>query len=287
MNEMIATIAKILSDLYSTGQLGLLILFVVLFIVGGSAIWLIVLQRQAIKTMTLLSQEHKQRVEEINTVIKTSEQRIREIDTFIKAADSVRQESRESQRQEQTLLKDQLDAVLRVNEGFRQDIQRLNQKQEDLRENIRETIMIGLQEIREKLYEVTVKEILDKIPPSFRHDLECELKETSENILQNIVHKLQQSPTEFIDLNAIQVVVERTALELLEKWNHLFEGDGLDYLAARIAFYGGRLDRIPSGYPLEAYASGIGYPLRSIDPSNDRDRALEFLAKRIVVHLLA
>jgi len=130
-------VAKILKELHSTGQIGFFVLLVALLAVVAAAAWLIWLQRESIRKLNLLSKE--------------SELRIKEIDTSIKAADSARLESRESQKIDQGLLKDQLDAVLRVNEGFRQDIQRLNQKQDDLKKNVRESIDIGLREIKARI----------------------------------------------------------------------------------------------------------------------------------------
>src|SRR4051794_7526982 len=133
--------AKILKELRTSGQTGFFVLLIALLAIIVAAVWLIWLQRESIKKLNLLSKE--------------SELRIKEIDVSIKAADAARSESRESQKIEQNLLKDQLDSVLRVNDGFRQDLQRLNQKQDDLKNNVHQSIEIGLREIKERLYDVS------------------------------------------------------------------------------------------------------------------------------------
>jgi len=200
---MTEEVAKILRELHSTGQNGIFIIVIISLAVIAAAIWLIWLQRQMIKKLNLLSKE--------------SDQRIKEVEATIKAADSTRNESRESQKISQGLLKDQLDTVLKVNEGFRQDIQRLNQKQDDLRENVRKSIDIGLKEIREKLYEISVKEIVSEIPASFRQDLESELTESSERILHNMIQKFKNAPEEMVDIDAVQIIAEKTGRAMLER----------------------------------------------------------------------
>lgn len=262
MNETLTKEAvELLKQLQTAGQTGFIVLLVVMIATVITAVWLVTLQRQTIKKLNLFSKE--------------SEQRIREIDTAVKAADSARLESRENQKLEQTLLKDQLEAVLKVNDGFRQDIQRLNQKQDDLRKSVRETLDIGLQQIKEKLYEVSVKEILTEIPATFRADLETELTGTAERVMKNVVSKLKESPDDLIDVDAIQLVAEKTGEALLRRWEHY-----LNEWTYRLRDMRGmspheweeyaRRHRLPPGLP--------GLPLWD-------DRTIEMLAERIAHHL--
>jgi hypothetical protein len=253
---MTEELAKILRELHSTGQTGSFIIFVILLAFVVAAIWVIWLQRQTIQKLNILFEE--------------SNLRIKEVEATIKAADAARAESRESQKIEQGLLKDQLDAVLKVNEGFRQDIQCLNQKQDDLRENVRKSIDIGLQEIREKLYEISVKEIVSEIPASFRQELEGELTETSERILCNMMKKFKQAPEQLVDLEAVKIVVERTGRALIERW---------DAFIRNCDFHLQKFQHIPP-QEWEGYARFLGIPL----PWYMNEEILDPLARKIANH---
>src|SRR5262249_13903178 len=151
-----------------------------------------------------------------------------------KAADAARAESRESQkieqdvlRDQQNLLKDQLDAVLKVNDGLRVDLVRVKQKQDGIRDTVKESISVGLQEIREQLYEISVKEIVDHVPHKFREDLEAELSAAAERIMNDLISKLRDSPGELVDADAITAVAEKAVRVALAQWPNPFQE--LDY----------------------------------------------------------
>jgi hypothetical protein len=129
----------------------------------------------------------------------------------MKAADAVRNESRESQKIQQTLVKDQVETLLKVNDGFRQDIVRLNAKQDGLRDSVKGVIKVGLQEIKEQMYTVSIKEILNEIPRTFRTDLEAELSLAIERTIQNVVEKLKSSSVDSISDEAMFAFASRAS----------------------------------------------------------------------------
>jgi hypothetical protein len=252
---MTKEVAELLKQLQATGQYGILFTILALLAIVATAVWVVWLQRQTIAKLAHFSREN--------------EIRIKEVESLIKAADAARTESRESQKIEQGLLKDQLDTVLKVNDGLRLDLIRVKQKQDSLRDTVKEGISVGLQEIREQLYEISVKEILTQVPHKFREDLEGELSTSAERIVIGIISKLKESPVEIVGESAVVAVAEKAARATMSQWHHRFEE------------WDRVLQELIRLRP-EEWARRYGIPLRY---GMDSEEALDAIAQRIAYHL--
>jgi hypothetical protein len=119
-----------------------------------------------------------------------------------------------------------LDAVLKVNDGFRQDLTRLNQKHDDLKKSVEDSITYGLQDIKEKLSEITVKEILSQIPASFKDDVEKKLTASSQRLLQAYVNELRETPDNLLDMNARRQIAESIGNQIMDKLLYTYRNVG-------------------------------------------------------------
>lgn len=215
----------------------------------------------------------RQTIKQINQISGESDKRFDEIEVLRKAAADFRDESLEAQKAGQSLLKDQLETVLKVNEGFRKDLDRVIDKQDSLRDNIKSSIDIGLQEIREKLYEVSVKEIVSEIPSSFRSDLEKELSEASERIVRRMLSRLKNSPSELVEVDAVREIVERASQEMMHGWRRF--QDEWHYHLRELR------DIPPEHWERYARDHGIPFPMGM----HFDERYIDFLAERIAYNL--
>lgn len=200
MNETLtnATV-EVLGQLHTAAQPGFIIQSFAMLAIVVTAVWLVRLQRDAVRG-------------------------VKELDAMVKAAERARLESRENREHEQALLMNQLETVLKVNDEFQLHIQLLNEKQDTFQRSMRDSLNGGLKEIKEKLYDVSVKEILAKIPALFRADLETELTSSSHRTVQSIARQLREVPDELIDVDAIERVAEKTSDVLVQKLQERWDG---------------------------------------------------------------
>lgn len=179
---------NMLKELRAAGQTGMVILIVGLIIIILSTLWMIWLQRQSINRFEFL---------------------LKSVDTQIKAADSIRAESRASQEISMTILKDQLDAVIKTNEELRKEIERIDAKQEGLKESVKAAISTGLEEVKDRLNKITVTEFLNEIPEKFRSDLEAEIVTASERIMRDFIKNINEMPDVKLNEETVKIIVER------------------------------------------------------------------------------
>jgi hypothetical protein len=228
----------ILKDLHSSGQTGLAVMIVALLVIVASVAWVAWAQRQVMKKFDLN--------------IKTIEAQIKAADASIRAADSSRQESRAEQATAHKLVMDQFNTVLKTNKELRTEISRIEQKQEGLKDSIKNTITIGLEDIRQRLVAIKVTDLIEQIPDKFRNDLETELMSASERLTKSLIEKLRELPDDFLTKNqAAQDVivqqVEKALTRVLRDKVDWFYPDSrvLDYMPKRIASELGEMYRFP------------------------------------------
>ena len=182
-------IAKILKELYTTGQFASFFLISSLILIVLITIWIIWFQRQIIKKLNLLSNSNNQRIKTVEALMKATS---------------------ESQKMAHSSMKDQFDIVVRTNDELRKEIGRVDEKQEDFEKKVKESISIGFRDVKARLNQISVSELLNEIPEKFRKDLEKEINTTSERVIQHLTHRLKQAPDEMIDEKALLIVVEKT-----------------------------------------------------------------------------
>src|SRR5687768_139737 len=142
---------QLLKELHNSGQTGTLILIVVLLVIIAASVWMIWQQKRVI------------------ALVKDSQGAV---DSNIRAADSLREESRRSQEMSQKVITDRIDSLVRINDELRKEIERLDKNQEDFQKAVKKAIDIGIDDLKGRINQVTVGEILDGIPKKFRSDLE-------------------------------------------------------------------------------------------------------------------
>ncbi len=87
-----------------------------------------------------------------------------------------------------------------MNQELREEMKRIKDDQLKFEQNVKKSIDIGLDEVKSKLKEITISELLEEIPSTFRENTEKELTEASENIIRLIIDKMKKAPDEFSDL---------------------------------------------------------------------------------------
>jgi hypothetical protein len=189
--ELLAKILKTVEENQAAGNKWTVIVLLALIITSMSAVWVVWLQRQVMKKYDLI------------------EAQIKAIDPQIKAADSLRLESRSSQDQGQKLIMDQLNAVIQRGEFLQKEIERLEKKQDGLKQSVKNAIDVGLEDIKLRLTNISVSEFLNEIPPKFRSDLETEITTASNRVAQDFIQKVRELPEIKVDDKVVKSVTDR------------------------------------------------------------------------------
>lgn len=191
------TLIQFLRDLLASGQAGLVIIALLIFI--GGAIFVIWSQRQALARI------------ELN----------------MKSADTARQ-------QLQTTIEKQYDFVVRTNDELRKELERYKNDQTKFESDVRKALVVGFDEVKTSLANVTVSEIINQIPEKFKKDLENETTQATEKAIQSLIKRLQESETIEAELfNSKEL--ERIVREVSERAvSGTIDDFGKDYSESRI-----------------------------------------------------
>jgi hypothetical protein len=152
------TLIQFLRDLLASGQAGFVIIVLLIFI--GGAIFVIWSQRQSLARI------------ELN----------------MKSADTARQ-------QLQNTIEKQYDFVVRTNDELRKELERYKSDQTKFESDVRKALVVGFDEIKASLANVTVSEIINQIPEKFKKDLEIETTQATEHAIQSLIERLKESET--------------------------------------------------------------------------------------------
>lgn len=120
---------------------------VVVVTAGG---WLIWIQQQAMKRFEITAKAIENQLKAAHAIRQESRAAI---ETQIKGADTIREESRKAQ---ETAHKDLMDRFTVV----QSELQRLQSKQESLKESVKNAISVGLKDIQERLTSFKLSEIV-------------------------------------------------------------------------------------------------------------------------------
>ena len=120
---------------------------VVVVTAGG---WLIWIQQQAMKRFEITAKAIENQLKAADAIRQESRAAI---ETQIKGADTIREESRKAQ---ETAHKDLMDRFTVV----QSELQRLQSKQESLKESVKNAISVGLKDIQERLTSFKLSEIV-------------------------------------------------------------------------------------------------------------------------------
>jgi hypothetical protein len=194
--------AKLLRELHASGQTGLAILIVILAVLILAGIGVFLLQRRFI-TLTVEAQKV--------------------IDAKMRAADTMREESRKSQEFYAADVIARINALSTINDELRKEIERLSVQQKGLRDSqaafrmsVKDSISIGLQDIKDRMTSLTVNEILSQIPDAFKDDLQLTVADATKQVVADVTNILQKSPSDLIDYEAITRELEGRLRKVLQ-----------------------------------------------------------------------
>jgi septal ring factor EnvC (AmiA/AmiB activator) len=197
--EKVADLAKLgdlvqeIEHLRTAGQTGLWIIAIVMIAVLVLLITAVTFQRLAIS-------RHEQLLKSVETNIKSTETYVKSVETNIKSVETALKE-RElgvKERDElRSIFAQQFSLVKDANAELRTEMSRLRDQQTGLKDSINHTITEGLKDIRERIANTSVQEIVSQIPETFRQELSVEfesaLRVSSEKL------RLQIESTDFKD----------------------------------------------------------------------------------------
>ena len=249
-------IAQLISDLLSGGRTGIVILSLAVLI--GAAAYVIWLQRQAMGRFDSL---------------------VSSVDLSMKAADTARAQSVAVQQEVREGLEKQFDFVLKTNEELRKELERQKLAQAKFEQDVKNALSVGFKELKGTLATVTVSEIVDEIPESFRRDLESEIATTTEKAINNLINRIRDPETGLENeilpreelTKKIEEVADNVYNRMMERYSHQFDdiGNRIRYEiehALREFLYEARRGRI------------LVYPY-------DEPAALDYLAEQIARRL--
>ena len=167
---------QFLRELTASGRLGTVIIALALVIVG--ALFVIWLQRQFMA-----------RIDSHTKAVEIS----------MNAAEIARDRSIAVQKEIKEGLEKQFDFVVRTNDELRKELERYRSNQVKFEDDIKKALSLGLDEMKLYLSKVTVLEIVSQIPESFRRDLENEIGQVADRAIPELIRRLKDSETDFID----------------------------------------------------------------------------------------
>lgn len=214
----------LLKNLQSSGNTGLAVLIGTLTLVVLAGGWLIWIQHFASRRFDFT---------------------IKSIEAQIKSADAARQDSRAAQELSHKTLLDQFSVVLQTNQNLRSEIERIEKKQEGLKDSVRNMISVGLEDIKNRIGEISVSELIEQIPQKFRQDLEGELTETADRVMRNLGERIKSLPDHKLTISddlrdelshKLERAIREMVSNLVDRHYHLHEREYIHYLAKAIAY---------------------------------------------------
>lgn len=143
-----------LEAIRASGQTGIYLLVIAIAAIATIAVVLVVLQRQFMQT----------------------------IDHQLKAQEQVNKAQKDLFDTQKGLF----DVFKTANDELRNELKRVQERQDGLRDSLKNTITAGLKDIQSRLAEITFKELVEEVPASFRQDLERTLNEAGDQLLARI-----------------------------------------------------------------------------------------------------
>jgi low affinity Fe/Cu permease len=191
MGGMLKEYADLLHELRAMGQIGAIVLIILLSLVVIACLWMLFLQKRFIN---LTSEAQKF------------------IDGKMRAADMLREEDRRNQEVSINDVRSRIDSLAKINDELRKEIDRLAKQQKGLadsqaafRQSVKDSITLGLDDINERLTSVTLTEIADQIPPNFKAELQRNLIDVSKQVAADTIARLKNSPEIFDQYFSIEI----------------------------------------------------------------------------------
>jgi hypothetical protein len=185
---VVGELAETLHQLRSAGEIGFLILAVFLLVVIALALVAVFNQRLVIGRFRATAKATEETLKTIDTALKERELGVKERD------------------QQFNWIKD-------MNTELRTEMTRLRDQQKGLKDSLNATITAGLEDIRDRLTQTSVKEIIAQVPDTFRKDLEAEFNSS----LQAAISKINDHLS---DKDAVQQYISATTARISAEIEH-------------------------------------------------------------------
>lgn len=176
-------IIKLIQSIIDQGSIGSVLLFA--FVLFGGAAVTIWIQKQSISRY-----ETQNRLIELN----------------MESADRAYRANLASQEKLITGLEKQHDAIIELNESLQSEIERIKTDQKRFEYDVRQAMHVGVEEIKVALEHVTVREIIEQIPKSFRQDLEDEMRIAMQNAITNVTLQMDNLRGEMVSPDFAQTI---------------------------------------------------------------------------------
>lgn len=170
--DKIGDLAHAIDQLRAAGQTGFWIIALVLIAAA-------VLLTAAFLIQRVVISRHEQILKSIETNIKSTESNIKTVEANIKSVETTIKERELGVKERDELraiFNQQFTVVKDTNEELRSEMSRLRDQQKGIKDSINHTITEGLRDIRERISQTSVKEIVSQIPDSFRQELANEFQ---------------------------------------------------------------------------------------------------------------
>ena len=236
---MAQEVTKLLQELQRNGQTGLMILLLILVVLVVAGLWMYILQKRFI-------------------ALAVETQKL--IDAKVGAADSLREESRKSQEFSAADISQRIVALTTINDELRKEVERLAVQQKTLaesqaafRQSVKDSITVGLEDIRDRMASVSVTQILEQIPEVFKEDLQSTLLEATRKVIAETTEMLRRSPSDIINIEELASQIQYRLRQVMEEfplpwmpgdprdWRHRdyreYYERHIDMLAERIAYH--------------------------------------------------
>jgi len=183
---------QFLRDLLSSGQLGVIIIGLIIII--GGALWVVWIQRQMMARFDI---------------------HMKAVELNMKAADSAREASKAAQDEFKEGMQKHLDIVIKTNDELRKELERLQSNQTKFESEIKTAISIGLDELKVSLSRTTVSEIVGKVPEQFKQDLEKEINQAADRAFRDVMQRLKTADSEGNN-ELLNLVIEPSVAKAIE-----------------------------------------------------------------------
>jgi hypothetical protein len=184
---VVAELSATLVALRNAGETGFWVLAIFLLVVIALVVVAVVYQRIVISRFQAVSKATEETFKGVDAQLKTVDTQLKTIDTSLKERElgvKERDELRNIFSQQFTLVKD-------ANTELRTEMTRIREQQKGLKDSLNGPITAGLQDIRDRLTQTSVKEIIAQVPETFRKDLEAEFSASLQAAVSRINTHLQ------------------------------------------------------------------------------------------------
>lgn len=176
---IVAEITATLAALKSAGEMGFWIIAVCLLVVILVAVVVLINQWIVINRFKLTAKSTEEKLKGVDIQLKSIDTRIKERELGVKERDELR-----------GIFSQQFSIVKETNSELRIELTRLSGRQDKFEDSVRQSITVGLQDIKNRLTQISVKEIMAQVPEDFRKDIEAEFYKSLKDAVERMNGRL-------------------------------------------------------------------------------------------------